>query len=295
MGNLTAECPPVGIYPGIPFEGYCQWDAINHSKLSRIDKSPLHAKTPIDLSESRSIRFGQLVHSGRLEPESVVSRYAVMPDYHLMPENTTGKGEPSTSTATSFVKGRRAWFMEQIAGEGRTVVTAGEYDQMQDTLAAILQCKPAVECLRGGQPELSIVWQDKLTGLKCKARIDYKRHNRLTDLKTSRDDKSSPLPESFEWSLWTYSYYSQAAWYQDGWRQLTGEKLPFWFCVVTNSYPIQCIAAPVGDVSLSVGRDKNRLRMEKWKACEIMDSWPGYESPELFELPDKYLGGNIDE
>jgi len=289
MGNLTAECPPVGIYPGIPFEEYCQWDAINHSKLSRIDKSPLHAKTPIDLSESRSIRFGQLVHCGQLEFDSIVQRYAVMPDYHLMPENTTGKGEPSTSAATSFVKGRRAWFMEQIAGDGRSIASMDEFKQMDDTLMAILQCKPAVECLTDGQPELSIVWKDKYSGLRCKARIDYKRHDRLTDLKTSRDDRNDPLPESFAWSLWKFSYYSQAAWYQDGWFQLTGEKLPFWFAVVTNSYPIQCIAAPVGEVSLSVGRQKNLERIKKWMICVSFNQWPGYQSPPLFELPDKYL------
>ena len=100
-----------GIYTGVSFDDYCQWDAVNHSKLVRIDKSPLHAKTPIDLSQSKSIRFGHLVHSGRLEPDSVESRYAVMPAYELMSENTTGKGEPSTSTATTFVKDSRKAFI----------------------------------------------------------------------------------------------------------------------------------------------------------------------------------------
>ena len=282
-----------GIYHNVSFDEYCQWDAINHSKLVRIDKSPLHAKTPVDLSESKAIRFGHLVHSGRLEPDSVYARYVVMPQYELMPENKTDKGEPSTSTATKFVKTSRKAFYDVAQQMNKVVVTTEEFMQMQATLEVILQCERSAECFTGGDAELSIVWEDKSTGLRCKARIDYKRPDRLTDLKTSRDDGQFPLPQSFEWSLWTYSYYSQAAWYQAGWKALTGEKLPFWFVVVANSHPIQCVAAPVGEVSLEVGRKKNAERLQLWAECELANNWPGYESPELFELPEKYLAEEL--
>jgi hypothetical protein len=283
------DCPEPGIYPSIPFEAYCQWDAINHSRLARIDKSPLHAQTSPDFSGSDSIRFGHLVHSGRLEPQSVASRYAVMPAYEFMPENTTGKGEWSNSTATAFVKTSRAAFTEQAETDGKIVVKFREFAKMQRTLAVILDCPEAAECFINGQPELSIVWDDRTTGLRCKARIDYQQPDRLVDLKTSRDDGKSPLPEAFEWSLWSYNYYSQAAWYQSGWETLTGDKLPFWFCVVANTDPIQCIAAPVGEMSLMAGRQKNSERMELWESCERSGKWPGYRSPVLFELPDKYF------
>ena len=284
-----------GIYTGVSFDDYCEWDAVNHSKLARIDKSPLHAKTVVDLSESKSIRFGHLVHSGRLEPDSVESRYAVMPAYELMAENTTGKGEPSTSTATTFVKDSRKSFYKAAAEMGKTVVTTEEYLQMKETLDVILRCPRSSGCFVGGDAELSIVWEDKETGVKCKARIDYKRPDRLTDLKTSRDDGKGPLPESFEWSLWTYSYYSQAAWYQAGWKALTGEKLPFWFVVVSNTHPIQCVAAPVGEVTLMAGRKKNQERLQAWADCLETGFWFGYQSPELFELPEKYLVGEFNE
>ncbi len=285
------ECPEPGVYSNVPFDIYREWNAVNHSKLARIDKSPLHARTPVDLSQSKSIRFGHLVHSGRLEPNSVESRYAVMPAYELMSENVTSKGEPSTSTSTAFVKDSRRVFYKAAELTGRTVVTAEEYEQMQETLSVILRCRRSAECFSDGESELSIVWTDKETGVKCKARIDYKRRDRITDLKTSRDESSRPLPESFEWSLWTYNYYSQAAWYQAGWKALTGEILPFWFCVVANTHPIQCVAAPVGEVSLIAGRKKNRERLQLWAECVKANSWPGYESPELFELPEKYLIG----
>jgi hypothetical protein len=137
------------------------------------------------------------------------------------------------------------------------------------------------------------VWDDPDTGLLCKARIDYQRDNTLADLKTSRDDSNRPLPESFEYSLWTYSYYSQAAWYQTGWEVLTGERLPFWFVVLGTGSPMQCVAAPVGEMTLRLGREKNRERMALWKFCHQNRHFPGYVSPTIFELPEKYFPSEV--
>lgn len=293
-GNLE-QCPPPGTYPGVSFEDYIKWNAINHSKLQRIDKSPLHAKTPVDLSASKAIKLGQLVHCGQLEFDSIIQRYRVMPDYHLTPENVTVKGVSTDSKSTTFYKERSAWFFAECVKLNKTVVTVEEFAKLDACLMAILKSKEACDCLSGGNAELSIVWRDDKTGLLCKARIDYQKPDRLTDLKTSRDDKSTPLTESFDWSLWTYAYFSQAAWYQEGWRNLTGDLLPFYFAVVTNSEPFQAIAAPVGEMSLRVGRRKNAERLDKWLACEQAGKWPGYASPVMFELPDKYLSDNDEE
>lgn len=286
---MTELCPPPGIYPGIDFEAYRNWQAVNHSKLIRIDKSPLHTQVMPDISEKKAIRLGQLVHSGKLEPGSVAKRYAVMPAYELMPQNVTGKGEQSTSTATSFVKQCRKEFYQEAEAAGLTVITQEEYDNYLKILTAIDENKAVVDMVANGECELSIVWQDKPTGIRCKARIDCKSPNRLMDLKTSRDDNDRPLPESFEWSLWTYSYYSQAAWYQEGWRALTGDLLPFWFAVVGTAEPMQCIAAPVGAATLQLGRQKNRERIQAYAECHERGQWPGYSSPELFELPEKFF------
>ena len=287
------KCPEPGIYPGISFAEYCAWDAINHSKLCKIDKSPLHAITLSDLEKSPAIRLGQLVHCGKLEPGSVQQRYAVMPQFELDSANTTKDGKPSTSTATEYVKAARSVFMKSAIQDRKTVVSQAEFDNYQAALEAINGNSEVVQMVNDGECELSIVWHDKHTGLRCKARIDCRCHDRLMDLKTSRDDGDSPLPVSFEYSLWTYSYYSQAAFYQAGWETLTGERLPFWFAVVSTNAPRQCIAAPVGDMTLQLGRDKNTQRMAKYAACKKANDFPGYESPELFELPEKYFPDEV--
>jgi hypothetical protein len=89
----SEDCPDVGIYYGVSFAEYCEWDAINHSRLQRIDKSPLHCHANPTRETSQAMRLGQLVHAGKLEPHSVDERYAVMPQYELMHGNVTAKGE----------------------------------------------------------------------------------------------------------------------------------------------------------------------------------------------------------
>lgn len=280
-------CPAPGVYEGVSFADYCDWDAINHSRLARIDKSPLNTQVGPDFSGSSAIRFGQLVHTGRLEPDSVSKRYVVMPAFELEKGNLTKDGEQSKSKSTNYYKNKKKAFLKKNAS--KTVIDQAEYNDLQNALDAINGCSKAVESLTGGSAEVSIVWNDPATGLRCKARIDYLKTDRLTDLKTSRDDNNRPLPESFEYSLGTYSYFTQAAWYQSGWEVLTGERLPFWFAVLGTGSPMQCVAAPVGEMSLRLGRDRNKERMALYKMCRDAGEFPGYESPAIFELPDKYF------
>jgi len=223
----------------------------------------------------------------------VDSRYAVMPQFELSSENTTDKGDPSTSTATRYVKSKRAEFTSNAICERRTIVSQADYDQYRSCLNAILKHDRATEIINEAETEVSIVWHDKHTGLRCKARIDILHKQLIGDLKTSRDDGPSPLTHGFDYSLWQYNYYTQAAHYQTGWQALTGERLPFWFVVVSTTRPIQCIAAPVGEMSLQLGRDKNQERMSLYAQCKSSGVWPGYESPELFELPEKYFPSEV--
>lgn len=285
--------PQVGIHPDVSFDDYCDWDAINHSKLCRIDKSPLHCQHAPSFEKSQAIRLGQLVHCGRLESSALHERYAVMPAYELMPENTTKDGSPSRSTATAFVRDSQRAFKTRAINEKKTIISEAEWTQYVNTMDAIEDCPEAVDLLTGAETELSIVWHDEATGLKCKARIDIRKPDRLGDLKTSRDDKASPLPVSFEYSMWQYNYYSQAAFYQSGWEALTGERLPFWFCVVGTDSPMQCVAAPVGEMTLQAGREKNAERLALYSECKRAGVFPGYTSPVIFELPERYLESEL--
>lgn len=284
------NCREPGVHHGVPFSEYHEWDAINHSRLPLIDKSPLHCFVGRSYGETDAMRFGSLVHCGKLEPDSIAARYMVMPDYANHPDNVTSKGEkPLSLAATSWYKNKKAMFEEVARQLGKLVVTQPLYDNLQLSLAAMLTETRITDAVNRGRSEVSIVWHDRHTGIRCKARIDSVS-DILIDLKTHEDaSRPTPLPISFEWSMAQRNYYTQAAWYQSGWEAVTGQRLPFWFCVVSTTPPIQCVAAPVMERSLRKGRKVNARRMELYARCKRSGVWPGYESPEGFELPEKYF------
>ena len=292
---MSELCPEPGIYHGVSFAEYHEWDAINHSRLPLIDKSPLHCFVGRSYEETDAMRFGSLVHCGKLEPDSIAARYMVMPDYANHPDNVTSKGDkPASPAATSWYKNKKANFEEVARQLGKIVVTQTLYDNLQFSLAAMLTENRITDAVNRGKTEVSIVWDDQTTGIKCKARLDCVS-DILIDLKTHEDAKSPlPLTDVFDKTMGHRNYYTQAAWYQSGWEAVTGERLPFWFCVVSTTAPIQCIAAPVLEATLKKGRDKNRERIAKYAACKQSGVWPGYKSPEGFELPDYYFESEED-
>ena len=66
-----------GIYENVPFDEYLLWPEINHSRLVRIDKSPKNYLIAADREPSQAFQLGSLVHSGRLEPDSLAERYVM--------------------------------------------------------------------------------------------------------------------------------------------------------------------------------------------------------------------------
>jgi hypothetical protein len=298
--DVTNERPGLlgkglGIYENVPFEEYGLWPAINHTRLVRMDKSPLNYRIAPDREPSQAFALGSLVHTGRLEPDLLKERYVMMPDFANMPGNKDGKGNRSTSSATTWCKEKTAEFRKEAEASGREVITEAQWRQFDGAMAAMKTCPEFVRDINKSETELSIVWNDKRTGLLCKARIDgAMRGKKLIDLKTCDDSQSSgPLGNEFDWRLAKYNYASQAAWYQEGWFVLTGERLPFWFAVATVNRPHQCIYAPVGDMTVNWGQNKNIERMSKVMQCETEDNWPGYESPVIFELPERYLEDEV--
>jgi exodeoxyribonuclease VIII len=284
------NCPEPGIYEGVPDHVYRAWDAVNHSRLCTIDKSPLHYKLNRGIDSTPALQLGTLIHCGRLQADLLAQKFVVMPQFELDEANTTKDGERTSSASTSYVKNAKKAFEASANENKQSIVTAAEFAKYRGAMEALGTCPDFVRDAESGRRELSIVWHDHRTGLRCKARIDIACTDKLIDLKT-KDEKAdqSPLPVAFEWAIAGYSYHSQAAFYADGWEALTGKRLPFWFAVVTTSEPFQCIFAPLGETSLGVGRDKNIERLSKVLYCKLSNTWAGYESPELFELPDKYL------
>lgn len=281
-----------GIHEDIDFADYCKIDAVNASRLKCMAISPEHYHCQDFPEETLSQRFGQMVHTLLLEREKLEERFSFVPDYHLSPKNITKAGTQSQRRGTEYEKAAKADFKEAVLASVNpgdpvpTFLTKDDFRMSEKMLAAITRDAAVNDCLKQSDEarnELTIVWEDEATGLLCKARIDRALPDRLVDIKTTR---LADLSE-FHRHIHNYQYHNQAAWYQDGWRTLTGDTLPFWFVAINKSLPIQCNAAQLHPSKIAEGRQLNRQYMIAVEHCKKTNKWPGSVSPAFWCEPEE--------
>ena len=278
-----ADCPEPGIYEDVPFEDYLSWNAVSNSRINQARKSLAHFKANTSKPPSKELNFGSLVHTGRLEPLSIAQRYAVMPAFELDEDNKTVEGERSFSKATTYYKSKCEHF--EIANRDKEIIEQAAYDKMLGCVAGIAANDRANRWLNSAGPvEVSIVWDDPKTGLRCKARIDKATSDWmiLTDLKTTRDAMN------FEKSIANFGYHRQAAHYSGGVEVLTCVKPMFGIVAIETEQPYLARTAPVGAESIAVGRREVDETLAAIREAYETDNWPGYDDPDEWGLPGWY-------
>lgn len=273
-------CPDPGIYYDIPADDYFAWEAVSNSKLSLMNRSPMHYKHGFGES-TPAMRLGSLVHSGVLEPLSIAKRYVFMPDYSNHPENTTANGDRSFSGATKFVKQMQETFRRMH--HNKEIVSEPEYDMMVGMATALVSNQAAKNLLREGVAEVSLVWVDPMSGLTCKSRIDWldRESGRFCDLKTTMD------AGEFERSIVKYGYHRQMAFYGRG-LEANGINAEPWILATEKSAPYGCRTAPMDVVSISYGHKELDVLLQRVLDCQQSGQWPGYANPESWSCPDWY-------
>jgi hypothetical protein len=279
MSSVVTKCPDPGIYENIPAEDYFAWDAVSNSKLSLLKRSPKHYQHGFAES-TPAMQLGSLVHSGVLEPLAIAKRYVFMPDYSSHPDNVTGKGERSFSSATTFVKSMQDQFRR--LHHDKEIVTEEQYNTMVGMATALAENEKAKHLLRDGKSEVSVVWDDPDTGLRCKARADWLKPGIMADLKTTMD------AAEFERSIVKFGYHRQMAFYARGLRANGIDAEP-WIICVEKSAPYGCRCAPMDLKSLHIGAAEIDELLSVLVECRQRNYWPGYENPESWGCPDWYL------
>lgn len=262
--------PKPGIYPGVPFDEYCEWDAVNNSILSKIiSHSPAHAKEQRDNPppKSEAFVFGEGWHCHALEPSEFDNRYAIAPVCDRRTKD-----------------GKEVWKKFQESINSKKIIRPEEYLQMQYMTEAIKR-QIIYRFIQGGEAEVCIVWHNKRTGLLCKARLDYVHRSQavIIDLKSTRDASQEP----FSKAVYRYGYYQQGAWYADGWKELTGDPPAFTFLAVEKSPPYCPAAYELGAKDIIAGRLAYRRAIKIYAECLEKDEWPGYpDEVRMISMPD---------
>lgn len=245
-------------------EEYHSSDSVGHSGLVRIMRSPSHYKESLDAPRepTPAMAFGTAVHAAILEPSLFVKSYGVAPKF----DRRTKDGK---AAAEDWEKNNA----------GKLFLTEEQMASLKRMQAQVMDHAGAAKLLSVGMAEKSFFWTDSETGVNCRIRPDFLMQNEhgeiigIVDVKTAIDASA----EGFSKSLANYGYDLQAAFYQEGMKQATGRKIPFYFVVIESNAPHAVAAYKANDQVIEVGRTKfqGALQLVAW--CRENGQWPAYQ------------------
>lgn len=273
--------PEIGIHDAIPSEVYHrQWDAVNKSSLDWIiSHSPRHCRYHRDNPRppTASMIIGSAFHTLILEPDRFDGLYQVAGQCC----GTIKKTGARCANPGKVIRGDE-WFcgVHDPGGDESAVeiLTADQMAMLHAMREAVMRERAARELIedRDGANEQSYVWKDPETGLLCKARHDMVRPSwdATGDLKTT--DCASH--DEFMRSIGKFGYHRQAAFYQDGARELGKPFRHFAIIAVEKEPPYGVGLFRLMDDAIEGGRQQIRQAMRIYADCIERDDWYGYAS-----------------
>jgi len=270
----------------MPAAQYHAAPGISRSGLNLIAKGPsVYRHVVIEgnpIKPSAAMRLGSLVHLAVLEPDrwawATLSAAALVADMQAK-----GKGP-----AYKEYKEALAALEAEAAAAGQEVLTPDEECLIRDIRAAIFSHPLASRMFQGGQSEVSIAWQDEITGELCRARLDYIKGNSIVELKTIGN------VSEFERTCDRLRYYVQDAFYSAGWRALTGVHPSFHFAVVSTTRPIQIRTLYLDPDSKELGRMEYNRDLVTFAQCRKTQDWSDEARVERFSVSRWVFNKNND-
>lgn len=163
---------------------------------------------------------------------------------------------------------------------GTVPLKRDEWEQVH-AMAAELRRHPLAAALFDpdyGKPEQSLFWTDRVTGVPCRARLDWLDNARggrliLPDLKTAHNASLA----AFEKAVLNFRYDQQADHYSDGVLQLgIADDVRFVFVVQEKNPPYLVNVIELATPWLAMAAERNRRAREIYAECTASGVWPGY-------------------
>jgi len=248
-----------GIYPDLDFDEYLAIDAWNPSSVvpGLVSMKKLHYLKTHPKQSTTTMDFGSAIHCAVLEPDQFPLRYCVWPG-----------GRRFGHIYDAFCE----------ANEGKTSLTEDQYQTCLDArdsarshvLASAHLCGP-------GQNEVSIVWEDRHSGLLCKGRIDRLLPGIIIDLKTTGKEVANE--RALRYVASDLHYDVRLAAYQDGISTLTGA-IPDCKLLFVEQKPPHDVRVMPMEHSLVQGYDDWQRVLGQIVECTRTGIWPGCSDTE---------------
>lgn len=280
-----------GCYPGISNEDYHRnpnlaWGpTISSSGLKTLlNKSPLHYWFDSPLNPGRPaeadkahFNVGKAVHDMLLLSDRWPEHYYVTPE-----DFNARKTKEQADYHAALADARE---------RGLCVLSFDQAETVKAMAASLKNNPVASAALTAGDPEMTLVWQDQLTGVLLRVRPDHLPFSVQTkrdimavvDVKTAVDASH----QAFSRAINNFGYHMSAALYADGIKAIFGHYPTHWLHVVIEKDPPYCVALyelPGEDIER--GRALNRFAIDAYAKCIESGKWPGYaDTPTQVGLP----------
>lgn len=278
------ETPDSGLYPDVPFDDYLAWDAASNTRLGKLSKSAAHLREYLDElegeddSDSAAKTIGRAAHAAILEPGIFGEAYVTADECGFFFNN----GKPCSYPGKHLLDmddgkwacGRHVKDYEDRILDHVVVLSDDDAADVEGMREAVFAHPLARELLEApGENELSGIWVDERTGIRCKLRADRVLDRGIAlDLKTTRD--ASLL--GFERELWKYGYHRQGALYTAGLQALGREVGHFVIIAVEKTPPYAVSVYRLTEGVLDAGEEEVMLLLDLWKKAFDSNEWPGY-------------------
>ena len=266
---MSETCPEPGVYEDVPFEKYLAWPAMNQSSLKAMRDSPAHFKGECEhpREATAAMKKGTLLDTLLFEGEDALqSLIVVRPEGH-------GNSKVVQKAKTDA----------ELAG--LIMVVPEDLDILRWRVDQLQKHSEVAELLKACTAQVSFVWDDPHTNIRCKGRADLaeKGGPRIADLKGTRN--------AADWSvardIATFGYHVQGAMYTDGLSLATGVTYDEFVFILAEDKPPYCPKVVVlGKASIVAGRAAYSRWLWDYKSCLAKDEWPGYgPQGEALDIP----------
>lgn len=257
----TLDTPEPGLYPDIPEDTYhASKTSLSSSGAKVIVKSPATFKWRLENPEP----FKREYDDGSAAHQLVLG---VGPGIEVL---AAPDGTEFTDRRTNAYKAA-----EKAARDAGKIPLLRKQMAVVEAMAEKLrEHRQAMELLTEGQPEVSAYAVDDETGVVRRGRFDWLTDYVLVDYKSTV--AGGAHPRKFGRVAMELGYYQQAPWYLDIARDLGHEASAFAFIVQEKEPPYEVTVIELPKEAMTLGRDRNREALQRFRDCMDTDLWPSY-------------------
>lgn len=254
--------PEVGIHKNISEKTYHhEWLCASRGLLDDAWKSGKHLAESIRTfheDDTPALRLGRATHDFIEDAGAAKEKWGILPK-DLNRKTSAGK----------------EMYERTVADYGEScVLTYDQFAQVEAMRDAVMDHPIASAIIKATtDTEVSLVWDDKESGVRCKARLDLLTNKGIwADIKTTEDAS----PEGFSSSFAKFGYHRQALFYSMGVSALLDQPYRCAFIAVEKKPPY-CVAVYEPDQQcLFAAEVEIKRRLKRWKEIWEKQDFSGY-------------------